>query len=470
MHTRSWVSLNLDGSSLPDTFPCQNHICSIYNGVTDEQSSLKTFISQSILSNAKILFITSLDHKVSIQNYLKELITTQELNIKNHQLTFFSYSDFLLTQEHLNPEKILEKIRHEYYESQNAGYEQLHIITEMSWALEKHSLISHFVTYEKLLDHLIIYENFKCLSLCQYNASRFPSYVLNHVLDSHPSYLIGSELYPNYFYNGQSSSLREDQESMVLNEKVTHVLKYRNHIATINNLRQESEEFREFSYMLAHDLKSHIRSAHLFNYIIQNEYSESLISEVKAILEKMTISLHEAFTRVDSLNLLLKASRVKNNLDFIDLDDMIIKILDTYKSALQEFGGKSFYQTKKIPYIKGDGSQISQIFCYIIDNCIKFRSPNTALKIRVETQIISKDRIEVRISDNGQGFDNRYKKKIFQPFYRLNPHVHSGCGIGLSICQKIIQQHKGTIVADSEEGRGTTIIVTFPLDHPPKIF
>ena len=73
---------------------------------------------------------------------------------------------------------------------------------------------------------------------------------------------------------------------------------------------------------------------------------------------------------------------------------------------------------------------------------------------------------EIRISDNGIGFDNKYKDQIFTIFQRLHGrNDYEGTGIGLATCRKIIDRHDGTIDADSQEGEGATFIITLPATH-----
>lgn len=74
---------------------------------------------------------------------------------------------------------------------------------------------------------------------------------------------------------------------------------------------------------------------------------------------------------------------------------------------------------------------------------------------------------EIRVEDNGIGFEEKYKDRIFQPFERLHgPSAYEGTGIGLAICEKIVHRHSGTIEVNSIPNIGTTFIVTLPEKQP----
>jgi signal transduction histidine kinase len=104
-----------------------------------------------------------------------------------------------------------------------------------------------------------------------------------------------------------------------------------------------------------------------------------------------------------------------------------------------------------------------QLFHHLIDNAIKFRSPDTSPVIKVSTGNDPLKQTNLFVQDNGIGFEEIYLEKIFQPFQRLHGRQdYPGSGIGLAICKKILERHGGTIYARSEPGMGTTLIIELP--------
>lgn len=129
-----------------------------------------------------------------------------------------------------------------------------------------------------------------------------------------------------------------------------------------------------------------------------------------------------------------------------------------------------------MPVIEGIAFQVQQLFENIISNSVKYSKPDQKIEINITCIITncehlvvnssekSKDYYKISISDNGIGFDQKYAYKIFEIFQRLHgKNEYSGTGIGLSICKKIVENHKGFIKAKSELDKGSTFDIYLPL-------
>ncbi len=111
---------------------------------------------------------------------------------------------------------------------------------------------------------------------------------------------------------------------------------------------------------------------------------------------------------------------------------------------------------------EGNESLLKVLFLNLLDNALKFSADNTTF---VTIDFTPKN-IQVQIKDNGIGIAPEDLEKIFEPFYRgSNSHQVRGHGLGLSICKRIVQLHKGQIVVSSIQGQGTTFTVTLPHQH-----
>ena len=116
----------------------------------------------------------------------------------------------------------------------------------------------------------------------------------------------------------------------------------------------------------------------------------------------------------------------------------------------------------RLPVIAADSSQVRQLFQNLLVNSLKFVVPGRAPKITISSQKVGAWH-EITIADNGIGFDEVYLDRIFKPFQRLHKkEAYEGTGIGLAICQKIVQQHGGTITARSRQGEGATFVIRLP--------
>jgi light-regulated signal transduction histidine kinase (bacteriophytochrome) len=120
-----------------------------------------------------------------------------------------------------------------------------------------------------------------------------------------------------------------------------------------------------------------------------------------------------------------------------------------------------------LPVIFGDRGQMAQLFQNLIGNGVKFRKPGESpvVKIACESQELANAAAgwQITVEDNGIGFDEKYRDRIFQIFQRLHGrNEYEGTGIGLAICRKIVDRHSGAITANSSLGAGARFIITLP--------
>jgi light-regulated signal transduction histidine kinase (bacteriophytochrome) len=117
--------------------------------------------------------------------------------------------------------------------------------------------------------------------------------------------------------------------------------------------------------------------------------------------------------------------------------------------------------------IDADETQMRQLFQNLISNALKFRAavraPVVKVTCRPDADNAALPYIEVTVSDNGIGFEQKYAERIFGMFQRLHGHSeYNGTGIGLAICHKILERHKGSIKAQSSSGEGASFIIRLP--------
>ena len=138
------------------------------------------------------------------------------------------------------------------------------------------------------------------------------------------------------------------------------------------------------------------------------------------------------------------------------------------KQLKPEFGLLSQETTEGIiddplPTILGNPTQIKQLLQNILSNAVKFKEDDQPPKITITCCLNQQSRWEVSIKDQGIGFDEIYKNRIFRPFEKLHgQNKYDGTGMGLAICQKIMENHCGTINVRSQLGQGAIFTMIFP--------
>ena len=117
-----------------------------------------------------------------------------------------------------------------------------------------------------------------------------------------------------------------------------------------------------------------------------------------------------------------------------------------------------------LPSVEADRSQMIQLFQNLVGNALKFQREGATPLVSIYSREIGNGRAhEICVEDNGIGFEEKYRDKIFMPFQRLHGRSgYEGVGMGLAICKKIVERHGGEIAVRSELGKGSTFVVILP--------
>ncbi|HEY0676677.1 MAG TPA: PAS domain-containing protein, partial [Chitinophagaceae bacterium] len=231
-------------------------------------------------------------------------------------------------------------------------------------------------------------------------------------------------------------------------------------------LEEINEELTSFAFVASHDLREPLRKIQVFSDWLCNNESERLTADGLDRFKRIQAAVHRMDVLIDDI---LRYSRVNTPFSgFMKLD--IDAILKNVKSDLAETieSTKTIIESDPLPVVTGNETQLSQLFMNILSNAIKYQAPGNIPHIRISSAIIQGTSIDhpaafhalnyVKISfaDNGIGFDEQYSRKIFQMFQRLHGmSEYPGTGMGLAICKKIAEHHRGFIVASSKPGQGS---------------
>lgn len=224
-------------------------------------------------------------------------------------------------------------------------------------------------------------------------------------------------------------------------------------------LERSNEDLQQFAYVCSHDLQEPLRVISNYTQLLAKRYAGALDENANEFIE-FTV---DATKRMQELiNDLLLYSRVQTKgQDFQETDCSLVveKAVANLEIAIRESSAQ--VSCGPLPTIKGDHSQLLQLFQNLISNAIKFRSEEPP-----EITICAEDTgtsWTITVRDNGQGFDMKYASRIFIIFQRLhNKEMYPGSGIGLAVCKKIVERHGGRIWVESEPDKGASFHFTLP--------
>jgi PAS domain S-box-containing protein len=237
-------------------------------------------------------------------------------------------------------------------------------------------------------------------------------------------------------------------------------------------LEAQNKELEQFAYLASHDMKEPLRKIILYNNLIKDTLGGEANDKILSYLERTQKAATRMQRLIEDLLSYSKTSFFNEGFEWIDLNMLVSEVADFYSDPIQEIGGK--IKIGNLPVVKGLSFQLRQLFDNIIGNAIKYRSNDRPLLINISSVLVNSGGFvdipdgsehfhKISISDNGMGFSAEYSQKIFELFQRLvTKEQYSGSGIGLSICKKIVHNHKGFIDAVSKEGEGSTFNIYLP--------
>ncbi|AOW75816.1 hypothetical protein A3Q34_02455 [Colwellia sp. PAMC 20917] len=225
-------------------------------------------------------------------------------------------------------------------------------------------------------------------------------------------------------------------------------------------LGRSNELLEKFAYIVSHDIKAPIR--HIQNYLmflqqaLEKNDAEAMHKEIKGIKDS-TLGLTEL---VDDIITYARVTSEKKRLSKVNMTAIIDSVLSTFEPTIKE--NNIQVEHDDFPEIKGDKSLLTHLMQNLIGNACKYidkETPHIAI-----THAIDKTNYVITVADNGIGFDITQVDKIFEPFRRLvTKENFEGSGIGLSICKTVVEQHNGSIHAESELGKGSSFVISLPL-------
>jgi light-regulated signal transduction histidine kinase (bacteriophytochrome) len=231
---------------------------------------------------------------------------------------------------------------------------------------------------------------------------------------------------------------------------------------TNRELRLSNRDLKQFAYIASHDLQEPLRAVSGFTELLRNEYGPQLDDKAREFMDFTVDGVRRMQLLIDNL---LDYSRVEaQGRPFREIDsrDVLQQALRNLNEAIEESGAS--VTDEGLGSVVADESQLVRVFQNLIGNAIKFRGPSPPqIHVRSESR---QQHVQFTICDNGIGIKSPDQERIFTIFQRLHSQEdYPGTGIGLAICQRIVERHGGRIWVESQSGQGSCF--HFTLAQPP---
>ena len=236
-------------------------------------------------------------------------------------------------------------------------------------------------------------------------------------------------------------------------------------------LESSNDDLQQYASVASHDLKEPLRKIQIYSDKIRRSYLTEN-AEADEYMQKI-ISSSQRMSRL--INDLLNYSRLSGEglYKTTDINVILNELMADLEILIAEKNATIHIDT--FPAMDVIPGQIRQLFQNILSNALKFSKKDVAPLININVSRIAEHELEgteaengnycrIAISDNGIGFNEIYKEKIFTMFQRLHSKkTFEGTGIGLAIVKKIVEKHNGIITVSSREGEGTTFTMVLPI-------
>lgn len=265
-----------------------------------------------------------------------------------------------------------------------------------------------------------------------------------------------------YWFNQRSaqlastlSALRETQGS--LEKKVQE---------RTAELQTANQELKNFVYIASHDLREPLRTISSFGTLLEKSLKGNLNPDDAQSLHYMIDGAKRMGQMIEGLLCYSRISTKGREFEKVELNNIINELKQYELNVLIRETQTIINVPRKLPTVAADPIQVRQLLQNLIINGIKYQPKGNRPKITITSRPDADNMTRIEVTDNGIGIAPAYHSAIFAMFKRLhNKREYEGAGIGLAVCQKIIQRHNGKIGVESQPGKGATFWFTLPAEN-----
>ena len=259
---------------------------------------------------------------------------------------------------------------------------------------------------------------------------------------------------PDYFI----TAIEDISERKIAQEQLQNSLKAQTHYA--EELARSNAELEQFAFVASHDLQAPLATIASYAQLLETRYQDNLDASANKFINKIVSGSMRMQNLIDDLLEYSRVGRKNKPFELIDFNEIFAEACVNLQLAIGK--NQAVITHSDLPKTMADYSQMVQLFQNLIGNGIKYPKQADIAVVHVSA-ILSENIWIFSGQDNGIGIASQYQSRIFQIFQRLHTaKEYPGIGIGLAICQKIVERHGGRIWVESQPEIGTTFYFTLP--------
>jgi PAS domain S-box-containing protein len=274
-----------------------------------------------------------------------------------------------------------------------------------------------------------------------------------------------------FFANGFMNALRDERGALIGYAKIMSDETSRKQLQ--DSLTESNTALEQFAYVASHDLQEPLRTMTAFAQLLVSKYRGKLDGEAEEFLDFIVKGAVRMGSLIQDLLAYARLTTEHKRPSSIALDEDLETALTHLDQAIIESGASVTHDP--MPTLPVDRGQMVRLFQNLVGNAVKYRKPDQPSKVHISAEQRGAEWV-ISVRDNGIGFESQFAATIFVPFKRLHSaEEYPGTGVGLAICQRIVQAQGGRIWAESVPGEGSTFFFTLPVEsraalkHTPPI-
>ncbi|MCY1065093.1 ATP-binding protein [Nannocystis sp. RBIL2] len=243
----------------------------------------------------------------------------------------------------------------------------------------------------------------------------------------------------------------------------------------MQQLERSNRELERFASVASHDLQEPLRKIQAFADRLRDKFEAELAETGRDYLERIRNAAKRMQDLINDLLMFSRISAKEQAYAKINLTKIAKSVLSDLEVRIEE--NEAEVKLGELPTIEADPVHMRQLLQNLIGNALKFTRPDVKPVVEVTAEPASAadrgpddpEMVKIHVRDNGIGIEPRHHDRIFSIFERLHGRgKYEGTGVGLAVCRKIVEQHRGYIKVASVPGEGTTFTILLPVRQPER--
>lgn len=233
------------------------------------------------------------------------------------------------------------------------------------------------------------------------------------------------------------------------------------HEALIARLRDANAELSRFNYSVAHDLRNPVVAVMGMAQLLERELQRGQMESATRRLHAIMRSAQNMAALLDDLLQLAKIGAQAIRKRRLKIADLISRVQETLASSIEALQGQVHVDVPAGLEAEVDPGLLSAVLVNLLSNALKFTRKGERPWVAISARNLPQGVLEIRVQDRGIGIEPQHQQRVFQLFERLNPSIE-GSGVGLTIVQRCVELHGGTVQLESIPNQGCCFTIRIP--------